>query len=131
MVRVVGDLARAAIIGSQQITGLTPDVIADIVAEVAPLWHERHHAALVALPRRRAVGAGAKHKVFSVDRLLATLAHFRYAATHDALACWFGLDRSTITHAISEVRPLLAEQLPHRARPAAAYTRRGHRLPRH
>ncbi|MBB5931856.1 transposase family protein [Streptomyces echinatus] len=31
-------------------------------------------------------------------------------ATHDELACWFGVDRSTITRAISEVRPLLAER---------------------
>ncbi|WP_435642266.1 transposase family protein [Streptomyces sp. H49] len=26
------------------------------------------------------------------------------------LACWFGVDRSTITRAITEVRPLLAER---------------------
>ncbi|WTX84985.1 transposase family protein [Streptomyces sp. NBC_00645] len=37
------------------------------------------------------------------------------------LACWFGVDRSTITRAIGEVRPLLARRPLHRrARPAAA-----------
>ncbi|WP_330315120.1 transposase family protein [Streptomyces sp. NBC_00523] len=51
-------------------------------------------------PRRRTVGAGAKHKLVFVDRLLATLAHLRHGATHDMLACWFGGDRSTITRAI-------------------------------
>ncbi|WP_242000063.1 transposase [Streptomyces klenkii] len=45
-----------------------------------------------------------------VDRLLATLVHLRHGTTHDVLACWFGMDRSTITRAISEVRPLLAER---------------------
>ncbi|KOU65144.1 transposase [Streptomyces sp. IGB124] len=45
-----------------------------------------------------------------IDRLLATLVHLRHAATHDVLACWFGVDRSTITRAIGEVRPLLAER---------------------
>ncbi|MCX5554583.1 hypothetical protein [Streptomyces sp. NBC_00038] len=30
-------------------------------------------------------------------------------ATHDVLVCWFGVDRSTITRAIGELRPLLAE----------------------
>ncbi|MFE9674676.1 transposase family protein [Streptomyces sp. NPDC006259] len=45
-----------------------------------------------------------------VDRLLATLVHLRHGATPDVLACWFGLDRSTITRAVDEVRPLLAEQ---------------------
>ncbi|WAU78566.1 transposase family protein (plasmid) [Streptomyces sp. Qhu-G9] len=45
-----------------------------------------------------------------VDRLLATLVHLRHGATHDVLACWFGVDRSTITRAVNEVRPLLAER---------------------
>ncbi len=45
-----------------------------------------------------------------VDRLLATLVHLRHATTHDVLASWFGVDRSTITRAIGEVRPLLAER---------------------
>nr|WP_222515309.1 transposase family protein [Streptomyces salinarius] len=110
MIRVVGNRARTAIIRSQRITGLTPDVIADLVAEIGPLWHARHQAALTARPRRRAVGAGAKHKLVFVDRLLATLVHLRHGATHDVLACWFGVDRSTITRAIGEVRPLLADR---------------------
>ncbi|MGY0071986.1 transposase family protein (plasmid) [Streptomyces sp. QTS137] len=56
------------------------------------------------------MGAGAKHRLVFVDRLLATLVHLRHGATHDVLACWFDVDRSTITHAIGEVRPLLAER---------------------
>ncbi|MEU2310184.1 transposase family protein [Streptomyces misionensis] len=43
-----------------------------------------------------------------VDRLLATLVHLVHATTHDVLTCWFGVDRSTITRAITEVRPSLA-----------------------
>ncbi|MDX3772348.1 transposase family protein [Streptomyces sp. AK08-01B] len=45
-----------------------------------------------------------------VDRLLATLVHLRHGVTHDVLACWFGVDRSAVTRAIGEVRPLLAER---------------------
>ena len=45
-----------------------------------------------------------------VDRLLATLVHLRHGVAHDVLACWFGVDRSTVTRAIGEVRPLLAER---------------------
>jgi hypothetical protein len=56
------------------------------------------------------VGAGTKHRLVFVDRLLATLIHLRHGTTHDVLACWFGVDRSTITRAIGEVRPLLAER---------------------
>ncbi|WP_405185826.1 transposase [Streptomyces anulatus] len=56
------------------------------------------------------MGAGAKHRMVFVDRLLATLVHLRHGVTHDVLACWFGVDRSTVTRAIGEVRPLLAER---------------------
>ncbi|MFF5343997.1 transposase family protein [Streptomyces althioticus] len=66
-------------------------------------------ARLAARPRKRAVGVGAKHRLVSVDRLLATLVHLRHGVTHDVLACWFGVDRSTITRTIAEVRFLLAE----------------------
>ncbi|MCX4444931.1 transposase family protein [Streptomyces sp. NPDC087866] len=110
MIRVVGNRTRAAIIRSQRITGLTPDVIAELVAELGPLWHVRHQAVLTSCPRRRAVGAGAKPKLVFIDRLPATLVHLRHATTHDVLACWFGVDRSTITRASGELRPLLAER---------------------
>ncbi|MGW1958370.1 transposase family protein [Streptomyces sp. NPDC001920] len=93
-----------------RVTGLSSAVIAELVAEVGPLWHEQHQARLTARPRRRAVGAGAKHKFVFVDRLLATLVSLRHGTTHDVLACWFGVDRSTITRAIGEVRPLLAQR---------------------
>ncbi len=109
-VRVVGNESRAAIISDRRITGLSADVIAELVAEVGPLWHERHQAKLGCRPRKRAVGAGAKHRLVFIDRLLSTLVHLRHGVTHDVLACWFGVDRSTITRAIGEVRPLLAER---------------------
>ncbi|MEV4976226.1 helix-turn-helix domain-containing protein [Streptomyces scopuliridis] len=54
--------------------------------------------------RRREVPAGVRH------RLLATLVHLRHGVTHDVLACWFGVDRSTITRAIRKVRHLLEER---------------------
>nr|WP_245770286.1 transposase family protein [Streptomyces radiopugnans] len=36
--------------------------------------------------------------------------HLRHATTHDVPACWFEVDRFTITRAVGEVRPLLAER---------------------
>ncbi|WP_459006935.1 transposase [Streptomyces aculeolatus] len=107
---MVGNPMRAAVIRSQQVTGLSSELIAELMAEIGPLWHERHQAALASRPRQRAVGAGVKHKLVFVDRLLATLVHLRHGVTHDVLACWFGVDRSTITRAIGEVRPLLAQR---------------------
>lgn len=109
MLCMMGAGARELIVAEYRVTGLSPDVIAELIAEVGPLWHERHQARLAARPRRRAVGAGAKHKFVFVDRL-ATLVNLRHGTTHDVLGCWFGVDRSTITRAIGEVRPLLAQR---------------------
>ncbi|TVZ84807.1 DDE superfamily endonuclease [Streptomyces sp. BK340] len=102
--------ARELIVAEYRVTGLSPTVFAALVAEVAPLWREQHQARLTARPRQRAVGAGARHKFVFIDRLLATLVSLRHGATHDVLACWFGVDRSTVTRAIGEVRPLLAQR---------------------
>ncbi|WP_369032856.1 transposase family protein [Streptomyces adonidis] len=102
--------ARGLIVAEYRVTGLSPDVIGELIAEVGLLWHDQHQARLAARPWRRAVEAGAKHKFVFVDRLLATLVNLRHGTTHDVLACWFGVDRSTITRAIDEVRPLLAQR---------------------
>ncbi|GAA3082289.1 transposase family protein [Streptomyces olivoverticillatus] len=107
---MVGVGAREAIVADRRITGLSREVIALLVREVGPVWQARHEVRLSDRPRRRAIGAGARFKLVLVDRLLATLVHLRHGVTHDVLACWFGVDRSTITRAIGEVRPLLAER---------------------
>ncbi|MFD4861029.1 transposase family protein [Streptomyces atratus] len=65
--------------------------------------HERRGGA-----RRRAAGAGRKQKLVFPGRLLAALVHLRLGLPHAALAELFDVDRSTISTAIREVRPLLA-----------------------
>jgi hypothetical protein len=105
---MVGTGVREAIVGDRRITGLTPEVIAAITAEIGPIWEQQRIDRLVSRPRSRAVGAGAQYRLVFIDRLLATLVNLRHGITHDALACWLGVDRSTITRAISEIRPLLA-----------------------
>ncbi|WP_406053688.1 transposase family protein [Streptomyces sp. NBC_01077] len=71
------------------------------------------------------MGAGAKRKLV-VDRLLATLVQLRHGATHDVLACWFGIDRCT-----SRVRSVRCGRcspkgVHHRARRQAPHPCRGH-----
>lgn len=41
---VVGEATRAAIIRERRLTGPSAGVIAEFVAEVGPVWHERHQA---------------------------------------------------------------------------------------
>ncbi|MGR6963939.1 transposase family protein [Geodermatophilus sp. URMC 61] len=78
-------------------TGLSREVLAELVAELGPRWQARQDARLADRPRRRAVGTGARYRLVFLDRLLATLVHLRHGVTHDVLACWFGVSRSTIT----------------------------------
>ncbi|MFG2219918.1 MULTISPECIES: transposase family protein [unclassified Streptomyces] len=54
----------------------------------------------------------AKHRLVFVGRLPATLVHLRHGRHADVPACWFDVGRSTVTPAIGEVRPLLAERGP-------------------
>lgn len=103
-------MGRDAVFAGRRVTGLSASVIAQLVAEVGPIWQARHDALLAARPRCRAVGAGARYTLVFVDRLLVTLVYLRHATTHDVLAAWFGVDRSTITRAIAELQPLLAER---------------------
>ncbi|MEU7458503.1 DDE transposase family protein [Streptosporangium roseum] len=102
---MVRTLVRTIILKNERITGLSVEVIAELVAEIGPLWQARHQAALASRPRRRTIGAGAGHKPVFVDRLPATLVHPRHGVTHDVPGCRSGVDRSTITRAVHQVRP--------------------------
>jgi Helix-turn-helix of DDE superfamily endonuclease len=73
------------------------------------------------------------------DRLLLTLAWLRLALPHEALGLLYGVDRSTVSNAIRQIRPLLANRgfAPHRTtpahprrRPGLRRRRRRHRPPR-
>jgi hypothetical protein len=60
--------------------------------------------------RHRWPGAGHPETLTLRDRLLVTLAWLRLALPHQALALLYGVDRSTISAAIRQIRPLLANR---------------------
>ncbi|MGR7025554.1 transposase family protein [Geodermatophilus sp. URMC 62] len=91
-------------------TGLSREVLAELVVELGPRWQARQEARVADRPRQRAVGAGARHRLVFIDRLLPPWSICATRSPHDVLACWFGVSRSTITRAVGEVRPLLAER---------------------
>lgn len=55
-------------------------------------------------------GRAALHDLVFTDRVLVTAVHLRHQLPHAALAELYGLERSTITRAIGEIRPLPAER---------------------
>jgi hypothetical protein len=66
------------VLAKRRITGLlSPEVIADQVSELGPAWQAREQARLSDRLRQQAIGAGARHRLVFVDRLLATLVPLR------------------------------------------------------
>ncbi|MFD3873691.1 transposase family protein [Streptomyces sp. NPDC058623] len=82
-----------------------------MLEELAPKWEAARESALRERrggARRRAAGAGPRQRLLFIDRLLVTLVHLRLGLPNAALAQLYGVDRSTVSGAIREVRQLLA-----------------------
>ncbi|MDQ0681135.1 hypothetical protein QFZ56_000098 [Streptomyces achromogenes] len=102
--------ARAAC-SNPALSGISRAHFGELLEELAPRWQAARESALHERrggDRRRAAGAGPKQRMVFVDRLLVTLVHLRLGIPHAALAELYGVDRSTVSGAIREVRPLLA-----------------------
>src|SRR5829696_8615514 len=92
-------------------TGISQQHLGDLIAEFAGPWTAQHQATLARRRghgRRRAAGAGPKPRLAFCDRVLVTLVVLRLQLPHQALAVLYGVDRSSITRAVHQVRPLLA-----------------------
>ena len=103
-------LARAAL-PDRIWTGLSRARPGRLTGELAGAWTAAGEDRLLARrghARLRAPGAGPGHGLPFTDRVIVTLVHRRFQLPHAALATFCGVDRSTITRAAGEVRPLLA-----------------------
>lgn len=102
--------ARAAL-SHPACCGLSRAHLVGLVEELAAPWtarcdsarHDRRGG-----QRRRAPGAGPQHRLVFTDRVLVTLVVLRFQLPHVALAELYGVDRTTVTRAVHEIRPLLA-----------------------
>jgi hypothetical protein len=100
-----------AVCSHPALSGVSRAHFGELFAELAGQWEAARQSALRAArggPRRRAQGAGRKPKLVFFDRLLVTLVHLRHQLPHAVLAEFFAVDRSTVSEAIRQVRPLLA-----------------------
>lgn len=105
--------ARAALSHSV-FTGISRNhldrLVIELAAPFAAAREARLHRRRGERDRRRWPGAGHPETLSLRDRLLATLAWLRLALPHQAIALLFGVDRSTISAAIRQIRPLLANR---------------------
>ncbi|MFE9967199.1 transposase family protein [Streptomyces sp. NPDC005525] len=103
-------LARTAL--SHRIcTGISRRRLGVLIAELAPGWMAQQDSRLRERrghERLRAEGGGPGHQLVFTDRVIATLVILRFQLPHAALAVFYGVDRSTVTRAVHEIRPLLA-----------------------
>jgi hypothetical protein len=102
--------ARAALSHSA-LTGISRHHLGQVVAELAPLWLARRDSALSqrrGRDRLCAEDAGRRQDLVSPDPVPVTLAVLRLQVPHAALAVMCAVDRSTVTRAVREIRPLLA-----------------------
>jgi hypothetical protein len=106
-------MINRTVLAHWQFTGISRRHLAHLVEELAvPRQADlegRCHAARGGA-RKRAAGTGARHQLVFIDRLVATLIHLRHDLPHSVLGLLFGVDRSTITRAIAQIRALLAER---------------------
>jgi hypothetical protein len=92
-------------------TGVSQRQLGRLIGELADPWAASEEGRLYARrgrSRRREAGAGPKRELVFCDRVIVTLVVLRFQLPHAALAVFYGVDRSTITRAVGEVRPLLA-----------------------
>jgi hypothetical protein len=92
-------------------TGRQPRRLGKLVVELAGAWMAAEESRLRERrghERMRAPGAGPDHELVFVDRVVVTLVALRFQLPHAALAELYRVDRSTVTRAIREIRPLLA-----------------------
>ncbi|MFB7293208.1 transposase family protein [Actinacidiphila glaucinigra] len=106
-------MVGGAVLAHQAFTGISRHHLVSLVEELAGPWQAavegRRHGTRGGA-RKRAAGAGARHQLVFVDRLVATLIHLRHDLPHSVLGLLFGVDRSTVTRAIGEIRALLADR---------------------
>jgi DDE superfamily endonuclease/Helix-turn-helix of DDE superfamily endonuclease len=105
--------ARAAL--SHRIcTGIGRRKLGKLIEELAPPWLAQQESRLRdrrgGRDRMRAEGAGPDRELPFSDRVIVTLVILRFQLPHAALAVFYGVHRSTITRAVGEIRPLLAQR---------------------
>jgi hypothetical protein len=102
--------ARAAL-SKRIFTGLQPRRLGKLAAELAGGWMAAEESRLRERrghERLRAPGAGPDRDLPFSDRVIVTLVCLRHQLPHAALAALYQVDRSTVTRAVREIRPLLA-----------------------
>jgi len=92
-------------------TGISREHLGGLIVELADRWNSAEETRLWSRrgrDRLRGPGAGPAHQLPYTDRIIATLVILRFQLPHAVVAEFYGVHRSTVTRAVTEIRPLLA-----------------------
>ncbi len=92
-------------------TGIRRRKLGKLIGELAGPWMAAEEDRLLGRrghERLRAAGAGPDRQLAFTDRVIVTLVVLRFQLPHAVLAALYEVDRSTVTRAVREIRPLLA-----------------------
>ena len=120
--RLAGGVPGHVMLSHPALTGMSRRHLDELIAELAgpqETQREQSRHQRRGTERRRAAGAGPRAKLTNADRILATVLYLRRLCTQAVLGELFTVDRSRITKAIRETRPLLEEH-GHAITPATA-----------
>ena len=120
--RFAGEIPDRAALSHPALTGMSRQRLDGLIAELAApqeAQREQARSRRRGAERRRAAGAGPRPRLTDADRILATALYLRKLCTQAVLAELFAVDRSRITEAVRETRPLLEEH-GHAITPATA-----------
>jgi hypothetical protein len=97
------------------LTGLTRDQLAALATATEPAWHAHQELKRYRSrggPRRRRPGAGGHNRALNLTaQLLATALNQHLALPHRHIAALFGVDPTTISHAISDIRTISGNRI--------------------
>ncbi|MEU3550587.1 ISAzo13 family transposase [Streptomyces longwoodensis] len=96
-----------------ELTGMPESALDELISQLAQDLDELREQGRLRQrggERIRARGAGAKDKLTTGDRVLATVLYQRKLGTRELLAQLFGVNASTLTRAVHQVQPLLARR---------------------
>lgn len=98
MIQSVVIMVGRGILAHQLFTGVSRQHLASSAEELAGPWQavvEGRRCEARGGDRTREAGAGARHRLVFVDRLVVTLIHLRHDLPHSVLALLSGVDRSS------------------------------------
>lgn len=91
-------------------TGLTPEQFLSLSERLLPLWGQSEEKRLFRPDRKRAIGAGNRYKLRTIeDKLLMVLLFYRVYCTYDLLGLLFDLDGTNIGRAVKRLTPLVEQ----------------------